>query len=80
MGGIRIHAPLGNFESYTSNSATWRHLGIKLPCNSRVKTLGCRKSERLLTCTASLDYRARAGFSAKSQLRKSFVLAPHALK
>ena len=31
------HAPPENFENCTSNGAIWRHLGIKLPCNSRFK-------------------------------------------
>ena len=33
-GGVR---PPRKFENYISNSAIWRHLGIKSPCNSRFK-------------------------------------------
>ena len=37
LGGVLGHAPPGNFENCTSNSASWKHLGIKLPCNSWLK-------------------------------------------
>ena len=38
-GEVRGHAPPGNFKNYTSTGTIWRHLGMKLSCKSRFKTI-----------------------------------------